>query len=40
MRYKGPSKPIPARREIVSDKAEAIIFALLAIFLTVFLFLE
>ena len=40
MRYKGPPKPIPVHREIVSDKAEAIIFALLAIFLTVFLFLE
>jgi hypothetical protein len=40
VRYKGPPKPIPVYREIVSDKAEAIIFALLAIFLTVFLFLE
>ena len=30
----------PKRTELITDKAEAIIFALLAIFLTVFLFLE
>jgi hypothetical protein len=40
MRYKGPAKPIPTRREIVSDKAERVAFLLLAIFMAVFLLLE
>ena len=31
MKYTGPSKPIPTYREIISDKAEAAIFILLAI---------
>jgi len=30
-RYTGPSKPISTRVEIVSDKAERVIFLLLAI---------
>ena len=30
-KYKGPAKPIPTKVEIVSDKAERIIFLLLAI---------
>lgn len=29
-RYTGPAKPITTYREIISDKAEAIIFVLLA----------
>lgn len=29
--YKGPAKPIPTKIEIVSDKAERVIFLLLAI---------
>jgi hypothetical protein len=40
MKYKGPAKPIPTHIEIVSDKAERIIFLLLAIFMAVFLWLE
>lgn len=39
-KYTGPSKPIPTKVEIVSDKAERIIFLLLAVFLAVYLFLE
>lgn len=39
-RYTGPAKPIPTKVEIVSDKAERIIFLLLAFFLAVYLFLE
>ena len=39
-RYTGPAKPIPTKVEIVSDKAERIIFLLLAVFLAVFLYLE
>jgi hypothetical protein len=30
-KYTGPAKPLPTRIEIVSDKAERIIFLLLAI---------
>jgi hypothetical protein len=39
-KYTGPAKPLPTKVEIVSDKAERIIFLLLAIFLAGFLFLE
>lgn len=39
-RYTGPAKPIPTYREPISDKAERIIFLLLAIFLAVYLYLE
>ena len=39
-RYKGPPKPIPTHIEIVSDKAERVIFLLLAVFLAVHLYLE
>jgi len=31
MKYKGPPKPIPTHREPISDKAEAVIFIVLAI---------
>lgn len=39
-RYKGPAKPIPTHTEIVSDKAERIIFLILAIVLAVILYVE
>lgn len=39
-KYEGPPKPIPTHRELISDKAELIIFLLLAIFVVAFLFLE
>lgn len=39
-KYTGPAKPLPTKVEIVSDKAERIIFLLLAVFLAVYLFLE
>lgn len=39
-KYTGPAKPIPTHREIISDKAELVIFVLFAIFMVVFLFLE
>jgi hypothetical protein len=39
-KYNGPPKPIPTHRELISDKAELIIYILLAIFVVVFLFLE
>ena len=40
MKYKGPPKPIPTYREIISDRGEHIIFLLLAIFMAVYLYLE
>lgn len=40
MKYRGPAKPIPTHIEIVSDKAERIIFLLLAIYMAIFLWLE
>jgi hypothetical protein len=39
-RYTGPAKPIPTHVEIVSDKAERVIFLLLAIVAAVILYLE
>jgi hypothetical protein len=39
-KYQGPPKPTPTHIEIVSDKAERIIFLLLAIYMAVFLWLE
>lgn len=39
-KYTGPAKPLPTHREIVSDKAELIIFMLFAIFMVAFLILE
>jgi hypothetical protein len=39
-KYKGPAKPIPTHTEIVSDKAERIIFLILAIVLAVILYVE
>jgi hypothetical protein len=38
--YKGPAKPIPTHRELITDKGERIIFLLLAIVAAVFLWLE
>jgi len=40
MKYTGPTKPIHTHIEIVSDKAERVIFLLLAIFLAAYLYLE
>lgn len=40
MRYRGPAKPIPTTNEIISDKVEALCFALLAVFMIAFLYLE
>lgn len=40
MKYTGPTKPTPTHIEIVSDKAERVIFLLLAVYLAVFLYLE
>jgi hypothetical protein len=37
MRYTGPSKPVRLHHEIISDRAEAVIFVLFAIFMVVFL---
>jgi|Laugrespbdmm15sn_2_1035079.scaffolds.fasta_scaffold42425_2 hypothetical protein len=39
-KYKGPPEPIPTHREIISDKAELIIFVVLAIFFVALLMLE
>lgn len=38
--YKGPAKPIPTHVELISDKAERVIFLCLAAFLAVILYLE
>lgn len=40
MKYTGPAKPIPTAYEIVSDKAERVIFLLLAAFFAVFMYME
>ena len=40
MKYTGPAKPIPTHVELISDKAERVIFLLLAIFLAVYLYLD
>lgn len=39
-KYTGPAKPIPTHVELISDKAERIIFLLLAAFLAGYFFLE
>jgi len=39
-KYTGPAKPIRTHVELVSDKAERIIFLLFAIFLATYLYLE
>jgi hypothetical protein len=38
--YNGPAKPIPTHVELISDRAERVIFLLLAIFMAVYLYLE
>lgn len=40
MRYTGPAKPKPTHHEIISDRAETVIFVLLAIFMVAFLYWE
>jgi len=39
-KYTGPQKPLPTRTEIISDKAELIIFAVLAVCFVALLMLE
>ena len=39
-KYTGPARGVPTYREIISDKAETVIFILLAIFMAVFLYLD
>ena len=38
--HNGPAKPIPTHVELISDRAERVIFLLLAIFMAVYLYLE
>jgi hypothetical protein len=38
--YTGPAEPIPTHREPISDRAELVIFTLLAAFFVVLLLLE
>lgn len=40
MRYTGPAKPLRLNREIISDRAESVIFVLFAIFMVAYLYLE
>lgn len=40
MKYTGPAKPVRLHREIISDRAEAVIFLLFAIFMVAFLYWE
>ena len=40
MRYTGPAQPIPTHREIISDRAEAVIFVLFAIYMVAYLYWE
>lgn len=35
--YQGPAKPVPTHREAISDRAELVIFILLAAFFVVLL---
>ena len=39
-KYTGPAKPIPTHIELISDKAERVIFLLLAIVVAAILYLE
>ena len=39
-KYEGPPEPIPTHREAISDKAELIIYAVLAVVFILFLVLE
>jgi hypothetical protein len=39
-RYNGPARGVPTHREIISDRAEAVIFILLAVVAAVTLYLE
>lgn len=38
-KYTGPQKPLPTHVELISDKAELIIFAVLAVFFILLLLL-
>jgi hypothetical protein len=39
-KYTGPARGVPTHREIISDKAEAVIFILLAVVAAVIIYLE
>jgi hypothetical protein len=39
-KYTGPAKPVPTTVELISDKAERVIFLLFALFMAVFLYVE
>jgi hypothetical protein len=38
--YTGPPEPIPTHVELISDKAERVIFLLFAVFLAVYFYVE
>ena len=40
MKYTGPAKPVPTYREPISDRALALWFVVLAVFLLAFILLE
>jgi hypothetical protein len=40
MKYTGPAKPVPTYREPISDRALALWFVALAVFLLTFIWLE
>jgi hypothetical protein len=39
-KYTGPARGVPTHREIISDRAEAVIFILLAVVAAVIIYLE
>lgn len=39
-KYTGPARGVPTHREIISDRAEAVIFILMAVVAAVILYLE
>jgi hypothetical protein len=40
MKYQGPPKPVHTHVELISDKAERVIFLLFAVFMARYLWLE
>jgi len=40
MRYTGPAKPLRLNKEVITDRAESVIFVLFAIFMVAYLYLE
>ena len=39
-KYTGPARGVPTHREIISDRAEAVIFILMAVVAAVIIYLE